>query len=164
MATPHGAGLAALPLLELSSAMIRPASKSDRTQICWLECACFGWERLLFGLWPRIGRRGISTWIAEVGEKAAGYSITYYRELDHQMVWYVGGIGVLQPYRHNGIAQQLMAAVFSDHPTLWLHVRATNRAALNLYEKLGMHELRRITRFYSNGDDAIVMVTHSYIN
>jgi ribosomal protein S18 acetylase RimI-like enzyme len=52
-----------------------------------------------------------------------------------------------------------MQAVFRQHPTLWLHVRASNRPALALYEKLGMREMQRLKRFYSNGDDAAVMIT-----
>ena len=101
----------------------------------------------------------MKTWIAEVNGKPAGYVITYARELNGRLVSYVGGIGVLPSFRQSGIATHLMSAAFLDHPTLWLHVRASNRAALNLYDKLDMRELRRLRRFYSNGEDAIVMVT-----
>jgi ribosomal protein S18 acetylase RimI-like enzyme len=52
-----------------------------------------------------------------------------------------------------------MRTVFNEHPSLWLHVRGGNRAAVALYEKLGMRELQRLNHFYSNGDDAAVMVT-----
>ncbi len=138
---------------------VRLAGRRDQLFVCRIECACFGWGRMLFGLWPRTGRPGVKTWIAEVDGKPAGYVITYARELDGRPVSYVGGIGVLPSFRQSGIATHLMSAVFLDHPTLWLHVRAANRAALNLYDKLDMRELRRLSRFYSNGEDAIVMVT-----
>jgi ribosomal-protein-alanine N-acetyltransferase len=110
-------------------------------------------------LWPGTGERDVATWIAEVDGRPVGYLISYEKKLDGRRVWYVGGVGVLKSYRHTGIGRRLMQAVFADHPMLWLHVRASNRAALHLYAKLDMRELRRLKRFYSNGEDAVVMVT-----
>lgn len=159
MTTTQRAGLTTLPTSQGDSVRVRLAGRRDQLFVCRIECACFGWGRMLFGLWPRTGRPGVKTWIAEVDGKPAGYVITYARELDGRPVSYVGGIGVLPSFRQSGIATHLMSAVFLDHPTLWLHVRAANRAALNLYDKLDMRELRRLSRFYSNGEDAIVMVT-----
>lgn len=138
---------------------VRPGCKRDRKVVCRLECACFGWARLLSGLWPRTGANGAAVWIAEDSGRPVGYLISYERGLDGRQVWYVGGVGVLRSHRDRGIATQLMGVVFADHPTVWLHVRASNQAALHLYDTLGMQALRRHKSFYSNGDDAIVMVT-----
>jgi ribosomal-protein-alanine N-acetyltransferase len=142
-----------------ATAQLRAAGRRDWHVICRLECACFGRKRLLFGLWPRTGRPGVRTWIAELNGSPVGYLICYASELEGRRVPYVGGIGVLPAFRQLGIATQLMRAVLAATPALWLHVRADNRAALNLYRKLNMRALRRMARFYSNGDDAIVMVT-----
>ena len=147
MATKQGAGLTTLPTSQSDSVHVRLARRPDQLFVCRIECACFGWGRMLFGLWPRTSRPGVKTWIAEVNGKPAGYVITYARELNGRLVSYVGGIGVLPSFRQSGIATHLMSAAFLDHPTLWLHVRASNRAALNLYDKLDMRELRRLRRF-----------------
>jgi ribosomal-protein-alanine N-acetyltransferase len=124
-----------------------------------MECACFGFERLIFGLWPRAGRKESFTWIAEADGKPTGYLIAYNRNLRSNPVMYVGGVGVLPQYRKRGIASQLMGAVLARYPALWLHVRANNVAATELYLKLGMHVSQRLERFYSNGEAALVMQT-----
>jgi ribosomal protein S18 acetylase RimI-like enzyme len=49
--------------------------------------------------------------------------------------------------------------VLAQHSKLWLHVRASNVAAIGLYEKLGMFELQRLAKFYSNGEDALILGT-----
>ena len=157
--TTSGAGLMALPRTHSDLVHVRLGGKRDRGLVCRMEGACFGWTRLLFGLWPRMGDKDVAAWISEVNGRPVGYLIAYEKKLDGQRVWYVGGVGVLEPYRHTGIGRRLMGAVLADHPTLWLHVRAGNRAALNLYARLDMRELRRLKRFYSNGEDALVMVT-----
>jgi ribosomal protein S18 acetylase RimI-like enzyme len=159
MTTTQRAGLTALPLTQKGLLHVRPASRRDLLLVCRIECACFGWERMLFGLWQRIGKRGVSTWVAEVDGRQVGYVISYARALNSRPVWYVGGIGVLRSHRCYGVATQLMRTVFSEHPSVWLHVRGGNTAAVALYEKLGMREMEHLKRFYSNGDDAAVMVT-----
>jgi ribosomal protein S18 acetylase RimI-like enzyme len=45
------------------------------------------------------------------------------------------------------------------YPAIWLHVRAHNSAAIAMYLRLGLCQLHRLERFYSNGEAAIVMAT-----
>jgi len=138
---------------------IRAVTRRDRGAIRRLECACFGFERFFFGLWPRSGRRETNAWIAESDGNPTGYLIAYYRNLRGKPVMYVGGVGVLPKFRKQGIASQLMGAVLAQYPALWLHVRAKNSAATELYLKLGLHVNERLARFYSNNEDALVMET-----
>ena len=37
--------------------------------------------------------------------------------------------------------------------------RASNAAAIALYEKLGMYVAERLPKFYSNGEDALIMAS-----
>ena len=136
---------------------VRIASQRDRGTVRRIECACFGYERFLFGLWPRTGRADSTTWIAESDGMPTGYVIAYDRHLNGMPIMYVGGVGVLPKNRKQGVASQLMKAVLAQHPRLWLHVRASNIAATALYLKLGMRIGQRIQQFYSNGDTALVM-------
>jgi len=149
----------AQPVTQSGSLNVRLATWRDWIKICRMECACFGRARLINGLWSRVGEYGVTTWIAEAGNKPAGYLIAYKKELDGKDVQYVGGVGVMPSHRKSGIGTLLMHAVMADHHPVWLHVRANNVAAIRLYWKLGLLELRRIARFYSNGDDALVMAT-----
>ncbi len=148
-----------LPAGAMSNLSIRRGTKSDRHEVCRLEMACFGRARLLFGLWWLIGKPTTELWVAEDAGTLVGYVILYANELDHVMLPYVGGVGVTPDRRKAGIGAQMMAPILAQHAKLWLHVRASNVAAIRLYEKLGMSELRRIAKFYSNGEDALILAT-----
>jgi ribosomal-protein-alanine N-acetyltransferase len=145
------------PLQQSNS--IRLGTTRDWMAVCRIECACFGWGRVLTGLWPRAGSAGATTWIYEVAGRPAGYLIAYEHEIDHRPVMYVGGVGVLPQYRKGGLGTCLMQAVLVGYRSVWLHVRAGNAPAIAMYRKLGMVELRRMPRFYSNGETALVMGT-----
>ena len=140
---------------------IRSAARQDRRAICRVECACFNWERLLFGLWWRVGQADTQAWVAECEgnnkPQLAGYLIAYAKLLDEQPVFYVGGIGVHPKFRKRGIGAQLMQAVMQHEPRIWLHVRARNQQAIRLYERLGFDRLKTLPRFYGNGEDAFIM-------
>ena len=140
---------------------IRPATRQDRRAICPVECACFNWERLLFGLWWRVGQADTQAWIAESGEgrkpQIAGYLIAYAKLLDEKPVSYVGGVGVHPNFRKRGVGAQLMQTVMQQEPQIWLHVRARNQEAIRLYERLGFDRMKTLPRFYGNGEDAFIM-------
>ena len=140
---------------------VRQGTKRDRQDVCRLEMACFGKARLLFGLWWLIGKPGTQLWMAEDAQTKApvGYVIAYPNELANAMLPYVGGVGVSPERRKAGIGAQMMTVVLAQHAKLWLHVRASNVAAIRLYEKLGMMTLERKPKFYSNGEDALILGT-----
>ncbi len=148
-----GAGNAALAL------RIRNASRGDRSTIRRIEAACFGWMRHFFGLSPKVGTPTARAWIAEVDGQPAGYLIAYLKPLHGVQTLYVGGVATLSQFRKRGIAEALMAEVFTVDPNVWLHVRASNTPAVRLYEKLGMQVVERLTKFYSNGEDALIMAS-----
>ena len=135
------------------------ASRRDWNAVRHIEAACFGWMRNVFGLWPRVGQSDTHTWVAGMNAAPVGYLIAYPNMLDEQPVMYIGGVGTLPEYRRRGVGTHLMHAVLSEYPRLWLHVRAGNADAIALYQNLGLQQVRRLPRFYSNGDDAIVMAT-----
>ena len=152
------AGLDALPGDTKSAAIVRRANASDVLSVCRIECACFGWGRLLFGLWPRVISHTTLSLVAEADGKVVGYLIAYPRKLRAEDATYVAGIGVNTAMRRHGFGTQLMQAVLAAGFPVWLHVRAGNSPAIEMYQRLQMHELRRLTRFYANGDDALVFV------
>lgn len=138
---------------------VRLATTRDGGKVRRIERICFGWERILFGLWPRTGRGDSTVWVAESHGEPVAYLIAYEKVLEGRPVMYVGGVAVLPAFRRGGLGTQLMKIVLANHPSLWLHVRASNTAAIEMYARLGMRERRRLTGFYANGEDAIVLVT-----
>ncbi|MBI4469640.1 MAG: GNAT family N-acetyltransferase [Acidobacteria bacterium] len=83
--------------------------------------------------------------------------------LEPGAVGHVISVGVAPEYRRMGFAQMLMESVEHgfverDATISRLEVRATNQAAQKLYLKLGYGIAQRLSRYYTNGDDALLMV------
>ncbi len=83
--------------------------------------------------------------------------------LEPGAVGHVISVGVAPEYRRMGFAQMLMHSVEEgfverDATISRLEVRASNQAAQKLYLKLGYGIAQRLSRYYTNGDDALLMV------
>ena len=92
---------------------------------------------------------------------------------DARLVGYAGGwvvdgdvqilkVAVLPEMRRRGIARELLALVAGDARNLGattssLEVRAGNVGAQALYERLGYKSLGKRPRYYSDGEDAVIM-------
>jgi ribosomal-protein-alanine acetyltransferase len=71
-------------------------------------------------------------------------------------------IAVRPSCRRSGLGHRLLAAFVEQcraggASCLWLEVRADNEAAIRLYEKAGFAGEGRRPRYYSDGEDAILM-------
>jgi len=72
-------------------------------------------------------------------------------------------IGVAPEYRRRGLARLMMHEIersFADRGvrTIRLEVRVGNVGAHRLYDQLGYVAVKRMDRYYSNGDDGYLMV------
>ena len=138
---------------------IQTATWRDFSQLNQLERACFPPE----DLWPFWDLIAALTLPGLVRLKAV---------VDGQMVGFVGGerdvnrrlgwvttLGVLQPYRRQGIALALLAQCEQDlaMPAIQLSVRASNQAAIDLYKKCGYTVVRLWEKYYVGGEDALVL-------
>jgi ribosomal-protein-alanine N-acetyltransferase len=137
---------------------IRTATRSDRYTICRLEMRCFHWSRAIAGLWQRVGNASTSAWIATDNDQPVAYLIAYPNKLDGESLPYIGGVGTLLEFRGKGIGRTLCEAMLEQHGAAWLHVRASNTPAIKMYESLGFDTLRTQTKFYGNGEDALIMI------
>jgi ribosomal protein S18 acetylase RimI-like enzyme len=137
---------------------IQPADWRDYTQLQHLSKLCFGSQ----DLWPFWDLIGALTLPGLVRLKAVD---------DGQMVGFLGGerkpvkrqgwittIGVLPRCRRQGIARVLLE-MGENHlamPVIRLSVRASNLAAVRLYQSMGYQEVDRWSRYYAGGEDALV--------
>jgi ribosomal-protein-alanine N-acetyltransferase len=78
-------------------------------------------------------------------------------------VGHITTVGVATEYRRRGLARIVLHEVERSFlargiTTVRLEVRTDNEAAQRLYERIGYVVVRRMLRYYSNGDDAYLMV------
>lgn len=91
-------------------------------------------------------------------ERGIGYLKKFIIKKGH-----VVSIAVLEEFRGQGIGRTLMLLgmeAMRKHygaKEVYLEVRVTNTPAIRLYEKLGFVKVKRITGYYSDGEDAFVM-------
>ncbi len=74
----------------------------------------------------------------------------------------IQNIGVLENYRRGGLGQKILDELISHCKemgvtSLYLEVRVSNSPALCLYLKNGFKGIYSRTRYYSDGEDALVM-------
>ena len=139
--------------MEIISATIR-----DLNALRKLERACFEKDS-----WPLFDLIAVLTFPDVVRLKAVG---------NGQMIGFVAGdprpsqgfswiatIGVLPEYRRQGIARDLLHACEAQLKTsrLRLSVRASNQAAITLYEQEGYRTTDVWKGYYDDGENAIVM-------
>jgi [ribosomal protein S18]-alanine N-acetyltransferase len=75
---------------------------------------------------------------------------------------HVVSIAVMPESRRKGIASALIKTAMDGMVSykarqIYLEVRVTNEAGINLYKKLGLEITRTISGYYSDGEDAHVM-------
>ncbi len=141
---------------------IQTANWRDFSQLNRLEKACFPSE----DLWPFWDLVAALTLPGMVRLKVV---------VDDQMVGFIGGerdeirkvgwvttLGVLPEYRRRGIATALLNQCEESlaMPAIRLSVRASNQAAVRLYEAHGYIVVNRWERYYVGGEDALVLEKH----
>ena len=75
---------------------------------------------------------------------------------------HVVSIAVMPQGRRKGVASALITTAMDGMrhykaKQIYLEVRVTNEAGINLYKKLGLEITRTISGYYSDGEDAYVM-------
>jgi len=138
--------------------VIEPAGIRDLGALRRVEQICFPLDA-----WPLLDLIGVLTFPAVVRLKAT---------CDGQMVGFIAGdvrsseglawiatVGVLPEYRGRGIGAALLEACEARIPlkTIRLCVRRSNETAIRLYERFGYTRLGEWTRYYHDGETALVM-------
>lgn len=138
---------------------IHTANWRDFTQLNQLEKACFRSEDLwpFWDLLAALTLPGLVRLKVVVGEQMVGF-IGGERDVTRRVGW-VTTLGVLPAFRRRGIARALLQKCEEglDMPTIKLSVRASNQAAIRLYEGHGYAVVNRWERYYAGGEDALVL-------
>lgn len=92
--------------------------------------------------------------VYEIDNKIVGYIIAWISDNTSIL-----NFGVIKDYRNKGIGNILFNEVLKNNEGIMtLEVRVSNTVAIDFYEKRGFtkHSIRK--NYYSNGEDAILMV------
>lgn len=137
---------------------IRPIKADDIHQVICIEHESFQHPYPADVITFLYEKYGDTFLVAEQGGTILGYiaGITSWRE------GHIVSLAVLPTWRNKGIASELveeLCHVFRNHSKrrVKLEVRVNNRAAINLYGKLGFEKQRIVKNYYENGEDAVMM-------
>jgi len=137
---------------------ITGASFLDLQALIKLERACFGEDA-----WPFLDLVAVLTFADVIRLKAveAGKMIGFVAgdpKPSDGIAW-IATIGVAPEFRRRGIGRDLLRACEArmKQPRLRLSVRASNQAAIRLYEQEGYERVEVWHGYYRDGEAAIVM-------
>jgi ribosomal-protein-alanine N-acetyltransferase len=98
-------------------------------------------------------------YVAEKEKKIIGYIMCWY----YANEIHIGNIAVTPPHQNRGVGHYLLDKIFKllkNYKLSFLEVRALNFKAINLYKKFGFYQINVRYNYYSNGEDALVMVKY----
>jgi len=142
----------------------RPMIDKDISEVYKIESVLFNdpWPKKKFA--AEVIQNNLSfPFIAEVNNDIVGYIICwYYKENLH-----IGNIAVIPNKQHQGIGKYMLQKVFEYFYRLnraFLEVRESNKKAIYLYNTFGFETIYRRKAYYTNGEDALVMIKNCLIN
>jgi ribosomal-protein-alanine N-acetyltransferase len=137
---------------------IIPANLFDLNALRHVEQACFPKDA-----WPFLDLVAVLSFPGVIRLKAVE---------QEQMIGFIAGdprpsedlswiatIGVLPEYRGRGFGRALLEACEAQLTTsqVRLSVRVSNQEAIRMYEKAGYRFLEQWTKYYDDGEDALIM-------
>lgn len=97
--------------------------------------------------------------LCKVDEKIVGYILFLCPQNKTYARLY--SLAILLEYRGKGLAalllQEALAKIDKHYQRVFLEVRASNKGAINLYEKFGFKKIKVVLKYYNDGEDALKM-------
>lgn len=143
---------------------LRPYRRLDLPLLAAVEEMCFALPFRFNQQTLRALAEGDSsfTWIAEDGDRVAGFAIVELETAANMPYGYLQTIDIAPEYRRRGVARKLLECVEEQIAragglAVRLHVSVQNKPAIALYEHHGYSRLAIEERFYgSRGGDAFL--------
>jgi ribosomal-protein-alanine N-acetyltransferase len=154
--------------MEQSSIVIRLAELSDINAIIKINRLCLP-ENYSFDFFYRIlSEFGFACVVCEVDGEVVGYLLS---RLERPFSTFIGlngskghviSIAVLPAHRKKGLGTKIMKygmqkLIEQNVSTIYLEVRVSNVAAVEMYKKLGYYIKREFKHYYRDGESAFVM-------
>ena len=151
--------------IDKSAYEIRPATPEDLDQIYQIETISFRDAYPLSLLLQLIKDRNSTCLIMEIEEKIVGFAFGFIR---HGKKGHIMSVAVHPHHRNNNFGSFLVAQLMSllkekGAIAFELEVRVSNKIAQKLYEKFNFKIKETKHRYYSDGEDAYLMVFYGKI-
>ena len=137
--------------------MIRPATENDFSKITLIEKRVFRfpWSNNQIK-WELRFQPIASNYVMLLEDNIIGYIFTHRIDNEVQIL----NFAIDTPYQHKGYGEEFFSyflGQLDEDISIILEVRKSNFSAINLYLKFGFSELGIREKYYSDGEDAIVM-------
>ncbi|TAJ45382.1 ribosomal protein S18-alanine N-acetyltransferase [Methanofollis fontis] len=142
---------------------LRRAAAADLPAIVSIERECFidPWEEEAFS-------QALECWadcffVVAVNGDIAGFIVGGLEDTGEEVYGHICNFAVTERYRHRGIGRSLVRRAEHQFALrlaggVQLEVRISNTAAQSFYRRLGYSPVFTIGGYYSNGEDAIMMM------
>lgn len=145
---------------KLQCAAIRPAVEADIPALTAIEDASHpggNWNAAQVA--EELERDRATVLVEDRNGAVAGWVVTWHVPPDEL---HILELAVSPDFRRQGIARSLLTAALGqehrgDATLILLEVRVSNAAAISLYEQTGFVAVGRRKKFYSDGEDAVLM-------
>jgi ribosomal-protein-alanine N-acetyltransferase len=139
---------------------IRPAERADLLAVYRIEQEAFAQPWPFEAFENYLGATGF---MVAAGEGVLGYVVADTVPNHGRPLGHIKDIAVHADYRGRGVGTDLLRRGLATLETeqvrsVKLEVRASNEPARSLYEKFGFVHRRTVPRYYSDGEDALVLV------
>lgn len=142
---------------------IRRARPTDIPEIMTIERECFvePWDEEVFI--QTIEWTPFSFFVAMADGKIRGFVVGCMENTGSAVYGHVSNLGVTAAYRGTGLGRLLVSRlerqfVLDGAEGALLEVRVSNTDAQEFYHRLGYREAFLLSGYYSNGEDALVMM------
>ena len=128
--------------------LIVKLNKSHLDDVLLIENECFSHPKSKETIKEELNNKNYIFLGYSINQKIVAY-INYYKVLDEINI---GNIAVLNDFRKQGIATELLNKVFLENKnsTVFLEVRESNLPAINLYKSLNFEQISIRKNYYKN--------------
>jgi len=142
---------------------VRRARPADLPEIMAIERECFvePWDEELFV--QTLEWTPFSFFVAMADGKLQGFVVGCMENTGTASYGHISNLGVTAAYRRRGLGRLLVARlerqfIVEGAEGALLEVRVSNTEAQGFYERLGYRDAFLLSGYYSNGEDALVMM------
>ncbi|WAC05214.1 MAG: ribosomal protein S18-alanine N-acetyltransferase [Methanoregula sp.] len=144
-------------------AQIRRATPVDIPSIVAVENELFidPWEQAIF--LEALTYYPSTYFVAVCDGRVVGFVVGGLEDTGENIYGHLCNLGVTASYQHRGIGRLLVSRLEHQYALelaggVQLEVRASNTRAQRFYRNLGYRKVLRLAYYYSNGEDAVVMM------